>query len=61
MFSRIEIWVDPARDVSLQQVLTEPNGDKHTDTFYNIKTNTDIDPKLFTLNAKALGAQVINH
>jgi outer membrane lipoprotein-sorting protein len=61
MFSRVEIWVDPARDVSLKQVLTEPSGDVHTDTFYGIKTNTNIPAGTFVLNAKALGAQVIQH
>jgi outer membrane lipoprotein-sorting protein len=61
MFSKVSIWVDPVRGVSLKQVFTEPTGDSRTAYYSNIKLNTSISPSTFTLDAKALGAQVINH
>jgi outer membrane lipoprotein-sorting protein len=57
MFSKISIWVDPTRGVSLKQVFTEPTGDARTAYYYGIKTNIGIDPKTFVLDTK--GIQVI--
>ncbi|HXB63091.1 MAG TPA: outer membrane lipoprotein carrier protein LolA [Acidobacteriaceae bacterium] len=59
MFSKVSVWVDPARDVTLKQVFIESSGDVHTDYFYDIKLNANISPKNFSLDAKSLGAQVI--
>lgn len=59
MFSKVSVWVDPARDVTLKQVFTEASGDVHTDYFYGIKLNSNPSQKNFSLDAKALGAQVI--
>jgi outer membrane lipoprotein-sorting protein len=61
MFSKVSIWVDPVRGVSLKQVFTEPSGDARTDFFYGIKVNSPVDSKNFALDAKTLGAQVIQH
>jgi len=61
MFSKISIWVDPVRGVTLKQVFIEPSGDSRTAYYSSIRTNTPIDPKTFTLDAGKLGAQVINH
>jgi outer membrane lipoprotein-sorting protein len=61
MFSKISIWVDPVRGVSLKQVFVEPSGDARTAYYHGIKTNSPIDQKTFNLDAKALGAQVVNH
>jgi len=61
MFSKISIWVDPVRGVSLKQVFTEPTGDSRTAYYSNIKTNTPIDPKTFILDGPKLGAKTTIH
>jgi outer membrane lipoprotein-sorting protein len=61
MFSSISIWVDPARGVSLKQIFTEPSGDSRTAYYTGIKMNASIEAKTFSLDAKALGAQVVIH
>jgi outer membrane lipoprotein-sorting protein len=60
MFSRVEIWVDPTRGVSLKQVFTAGD-DSRTAYYSNIKTNIIISPANFVLDAKKLGAQTVNH
>jgi outer membrane lipoprotein-sorting protein len=55
--SKLTIWVDLARDISLKQVMTQPDGDSRTVTYSNIRTNTHLSDKLFTLKV-AGGTQV---
>jgi len=57
MFSRISIWVDPARGVSLKQVFTEPSGDSRTAYYAGIHVNAPVDPKAFVI--KAPGATIV--
>ena len=49
-FSHITIWVDPARDISLRQVMYQPDGDARTATYTNIRYNKPVPEKLFALH-----------
>jgi outer membrane lipoprotein-sorting protein len=49
MFSKVTIWVDPTRAISLKQVFEQPSGDKRTNTFTNIKENAAINPGVFKI------------
>lgn len=48
MFSKIVIWVDPNRDVSLKQQAFEPSGDYRTATYANIE-NKHISDDVFKI------------
>jgi len=70
MFSKVSIWVDPTRGVSLKQLFAEPTGDSRTALYVNItvneavepalKANTPVDPKDFRIKAPA-GTSIVNH
>jgi outer membrane lipoprotein-sorting protein len=47
MFDKVTIWIDPTRAVSLKQVFNQPSGDKRTNTFTNIKLNSNINSSEF--------------
>jgi outer membrane lipoprotein-sorting protein len=49
MFSKVTIWVDPTRDISLKQVLEQPSGDQRINTFTNIKYNAPVSPGVFRI------------
>ena len=56
-YSHIIIWLDPARDVSLKQVLFlasggTPTGDTRTVYYSNIQLNQPVDPAPFTIKCK---------
>ncbi len=53
MFKHITIWIDPARGVSLKQKFFAPNGDTRTADYSNIKLNTSIDKKIYSISKKA--------
>ncbi len=49
-FSKVTIWVDPTRAISLKQVLlNETSGDKRTNTFTNIKYNATVSANEFKI------------
>jgi outer membrane lipoprotein-sorting protein len=48
-FSRIELWIDPSRDVSLQQQFWQPSGDYHLAHYSKIKLNQKIPDDVFKL------------
>ena len=48
-FSKVTIWVDPVRDISLKQILEQPSGDSRTNTFTNIKYNASINAGVFKI------------
>jgi len=49
-FSKVTIWVDPVRDISLKQILEQPqSGDTRTNTFTNIKYNEPISASVFKI------------
>ena len=56
-YSKVTIWVDPTRGISLKQVFNELSGDSRTDLFTNIKYNAPISPSVFKVKTKA-GVQV---
>lgn len=56
-FSHLTIWVDLARDISLKQVMVQPDGDSRTVTYSNVRYNTPLPSSLFTLHV-AKGTQV---
>ncbi len=56
-FSKVTIWVDPAKGISLKQVFNEPSGDSRTDLFTNVKYNSAINPSVFKVKTKP-GVQV---
>ena len=56
-FSHITIWVDPARDISLRQVMFQPDGDARTATYTNIRYNKPVPEKLFVLHVPG-GTQI---
>lgn len=49
MFSRIELWIDPERGVSLQQLFTEPSGDYRKANYGSIKMNQKLVDSIFKL------------
>ncbi len=57
MFSRIEIWIDPATATSRKQVFYNPGGDTRTATYTNIVLNKAPE-SAFTLKIPA-GTQVV--
>jgi outer membrane lipoprotein-sorting protein len=52
MFSKVTIWIDPTRAISLKQVFAQPSGDKRTNTFTNIKENGSVDAGVFKIKTK---------
>jgi len=56
-FSHLTIWIDLARDISLKQVMVQPDGDSRTVTYSNVRYNTHLSSSLFTLHV-AKGTQV---
>ncbi len=48
-FSHVTIWVDPARAISLKQILFEPSGDSRTSYFRNIEYNKKIPSSVFKI------------
>jgi outer membrane lipoprotein-sorting protein len=55
--SKLTIWVDLARDISLKQVMLQPSGDSRTVAYSNIRYNAHPANSLFTLKI-ANGTQV---
>jgi outer membrane lipoprotein-sorting protein len=49
MFSKIILWVDPARGVSIQQQAFEPSGDYRTAKYSNFLMNTKLPEDVFKL------------
>jgi outer membrane lipoprotein-sorting protein len=49
MFSRIVLWIDPSRGVSLQQQFFEPSGDYRLARYRNIRLNQRISDEPFRL------------
>ncbi len=56
-FSKLTIWVDLSRDISLKQVTEQPDGDKRTVTYSNIQYNAHLPGSLFKLKIPS-GTQV---
>jgi outer membrane lipoprotein-sorting protein len=56
-FSHLTIWVDLSRDISLKQLMVQPDGDSRTVIYSNIRYNTHLPASLFTLHI-ASGTQV---
>lgn len=56
-FSHLTIWVDLSRDISLKQVMVQPDGDSRTVTYSHIRYNTHLPDSLFKLHV-AKGTQV---
>lgn len=50
--THVTIWVDPARSVSLKQVLYFPNGDTQTAFYTNVRLNQKIDAGQFAIKCK---------
>jgi outer membrane lipoprotein-sorting protein len=57
-FTHVTIWVDPTRGISLKQIFYAPNGDTRTALYTNIKLNTRIDKKPYSIPSTA---NRINH
>lgn len=55
--SHLTIWVDLNRDISLKQVMFQPEGDTRTVIYSNIRYNTHLPASLFTLHVPG-GTQV---
>jgi hypothetical protein len=58
-FTRVLIWIDPARDVSLKQVFETPSGDQRTAFYSNIRLNSRIDKNAYKIPTK--GVTVVPH
>lgn len=52
-FSHVTIWVDPARAISLKQILYEPSGDTRTAYYRNIEYNKKISGSLFKIKTNS--------
>jgi outer membrane lipoprotein-sorting protein len=48
-FTKVTIWVDPTRSVSLKQVFEQPSGDKRTAIYSDIKYNKRLGEDVFQL------------
>lgn len=48
-FSKVTIWVDLSRDITLKQVSEQPDGDSRTVTYSNIEYNKRLSGSLFAL------------
>jgi outer membrane lipoprotein-sorting protein len=59
-FSHVTIWVDLSRDISLKQIMYQPDGDTRTVTYGNVRYNGHPEAGLFTLKV-ASGTQVQRH
>lgn len=59
-FSHITIWVDPARAVSLKQVLYTAAGDYRTATYSSIKVNGNVHKDQFAIK-KDKNTTIVNH
>ena len=57
MPENVTIWVDVSRDISLKQIMYQPDGDTRTVTYSNVRYNAHPDAGLFTLKV-ASGTQV---
>lgn len=57
--SHLTIWVDLTRDISLKQVMYQPDGDTRTVTYSNIRYNAHLPGSLFALHM-AKGTQVVH-
>lgn len=55
--TKVTIWVDPTRAVSLKQIFDTPSGDIRTTTYSHIKVNGAIDHATFDINKKAVVVQ----
>lgn len=49
MFSRITLWIDPARGISVQQKFEEPSGDYRLSKYSDIRINENLNSNLFKL------------
>jgi len=56
-FSKVTIWVDPTRAISLKQLFEQPSGDTRTNTFTNIKYNAPVSANEFKIKT-APGATI---
>src|SRR5579859_2440169 len=52
-FSRIELWIELPRDISLRQQFWQPSGDYHLTCFSNIKINQSLPDDVFKLKTKS--------
>ena len=48
-FTRVTIWIDPARDVSLKQVFETPSGDRQTATYTDIRLNGKLSKDVYKI------------
>ncbi len=53
--TKVTLWLDLARGVSVKQVLLAPSNDLQTATYTNIRLNTKVDTKPFTIKGKPCG------
>jgi outer membrane lipoprotein-sorting protein len=56
-FSKLTIWLDLSRDITLEQVFLQPDGDSRTVTYSHIRCNTHLSDSLFALHV-AKGTQI---
>lgn len=52
-FVRLDMWIDPATNLPIKMISTEKNKNVTTVAFDALKTNTNVDPKIFTIDRKA--------
>ena len=53
--TKMTLWLDPTRGVSLKQVLLAPSNDVQTATYTNIRVNTKVDTKPFAIKGQPCG------
>jgi len=58
-FSKLTVWIDLSRDISLKQIFVQPDGDSRTVTYSHIRYNTHLPDSLFALHL-AKGTQVVH-
>ena len=58
-FTKVTIWIDPTRDISLKQVFDTPSGDQRTAFYSDIRLNGKVNKDTFKIPSK--GVSVIAH
>ncbi len=57
-FTRVTIWIDPTRDVSLKQIFETPSGDTRTAFYSNIRLNSKVNTSPYNIPKSA---NVVQH
>jgi outer membrane lipoprotein-sorting protein len=52
-FTHVTVWIDPKHDVAMKQIFYAPNNDTKTAVYSNLRFDTKIDKRLYTIPKSA--------